>query len=284
VTVVITGRQPVRVITAGDGPGVLVNRDTVNPVFTSVVQGFDWQDVTASVHDALIGLPYDGDSDLYATVQPGQSVVMDYMRNAKNWGPSPGQAAAQINALGLAKDSSVNAPAYGPAKDSSVNGPAYGPVTVTDSGLLAVESGGNLESILQQTQTGIPPNVQNLQSANLNSVTTAGNPTVINTFASAGRIWAVILSLGANSNAAFVAAVTPIWVQLEIDHALTIKTLAILQSLLTQPSQITNQCVPLPMYGYPFAAGDTLQLDVNNGVGPANTAIRAAVHVLYTTP
>lgn len=98
----IVGPQPVRVIAAGDGPGVLVNRDLTNQAWTSTEQGFNAGDVTASIHDPLIGIPYDGDEDVYATVATGVSIQMDYMQNAQNWAPSPAQAAQQISALGLA--------------------------------------------------------------------------------------------------------------------------------------------------------------------------------------
>lgn len=94
--------QPARVISAGDGPGVLVNRDETNQVFISPNAGFNATDVTASILDPLVGIPFDGQEDIYACVAGGVSVTVDYILGAQNWEPSPAQAAAQINALGLA--------------------------------------------------------------------------------------------------------------------------------------------------------------------------------------
>jgi hypothetical protein len=97
-----TPNQPVHVVWAGSNPGVLVNRDESNSAYTSPNPGFSPGDPTCSIHDALIGIPYDGTTDVYATVEPGVSILMDYMENAQNWQPSPAQAAVQIAELGLA--------------------------------------------------------------------------------------------------------------------------------------------------------------------------------------
>lgn len=99
----VTSQAPARVVVGGSGPGVLVNRDLVNAVYTSPNFNFSSGDPTASIHDPLIGIPYDGESDVYAVASPGNlPSLMDFIENADNWAPSPAQAAQQISLLGLA--------------------------------------------------------------------------------------------------------------------------------------------------------------------------------------
>lgn len=104
---VISGVQPALVIRAGDGPGVLVNRDLVNVAYLNDDQAYNVQDVDASILDPLVGIPFDGSENVYALAAAGVSLTVDYIKNALNWTPSPAQAAASISALGLARDTTV---------------------------------------------------------------------------------------------------------------------------------------------------------------------------------
>jgi len=91
--------KPVPVITAGDGPGVLVNRDPVNQVFVGPDTGIFGGNINSvSVLDPLVGIPFPGDTDLYAVAPPGVASVMavDYIVGAQNWSPSPQQVAAAL--------------------------------------------------------------------------------------------------------------------------------------------------------------------------------------------
>jgi len=125
------GYQPVRVITAGDGPGVLVNRDiTQQAIIGPNVSIFGSNPSSASILDPLVGIPFEGDTDIYAaTLVQGAAINVDYILDAKNWTPSPDMAAQQIAALGLALETtqkSQMAPGLTIAQDIFGNGvPLY---------------------------------------------------------------------------------------------------------------------------------------------------------------
>ena len=90
----------------GWGPGCLANTDLVNPVYFG-----HGQDLSQSSDQipALGAIPVDGSRDIYgSTLVSGTSVAVQSMPGVTNWAPSPAQVSAQINALGLAKDTTVN--------------------------------------------------------------------------------------------------------------------------------------------------------------------------------
>src|SRR5256885_320474 len=98
--------RPVQLVAKGDGPTLLINRDIVNSVL------YGPREITAqnynaySVIDALGSITVDGDSDIYAIPLAGSPTV-DVVQGAANWTPSPALVAAQINTLGLAKDTTL---------------------------------------------------------------------------------------------------------------------------------------------------------------------------------
>jgi hypothetical protein len=101
-------------------PGVLVNRDLVNNAFIGPDESILGGNLNvASILDALTGIPFDGTADVFACTN-GPTVSLDYIENGSAWQPSPALSAQQIAALGLAKDTSVNAPAYGPPTAGNV--------------------------------------------------------------------------------------------------------------------------------------------------------------------
>lgn len=89
-----------RLVYAGQGPGIIVNRDLVNSALLGNYNGFNtWQE--PSILDALTFVQFSGDSDVYGTAQTA-TLTVDVMPDMQNWAPSPGQAAASIAAIGLA--------------------------------------------------------------------------------------------------------------------------------------------------------------------------------------
>jgi hypothetical protein len=170
--------QPARVITAGDGPGVLVNRDITNQCYIAPIQAFDPGDVTASILDPLVGIPFDGDSDEYATVAAGISITVDYIQNGENWTPSPEQAAQQIASLGLATH------AEQVVQETSI------PTNISTTGVPL------LAAPLVQSASGTPVNIPAVASNQVITFTPGG--TVI----PVGGNISYEASLRANSNAA----------------------------------------------------------------------------------
>lgn len=103
------GVNPERVVRAGDGPGVLVNRDFTNFLWigpnSSIVGG---NPNIVSILDALVGIPVSGESDIWAcSPSNAYTIQTDFMPRAHSWQPSPAQQATQIASLGLALDTSV---------------------------------------------------------------------------------------------------------------------------------------------------------------------------------
>lgn len=97
--------NPYRLVSAGDGPCLLINRDLTNQVLIgpdSGIQGGNPNSV--SVIDPLGSTAVDGKDDVYGIRVPGASTRpnVDVQVGASYWAPSPAQVAAQINALGLA--------------------------------------------------------------------------------------------------------------------------------------------------------------------------------------
>lgn len=113
-------------VNSGDGPCLIVNRDLVsqlligkdNSVFSKGATG------DVSVVDPLGSVAVNGREALYGMgLQASGTISVDIMKNASYWAPSPAQVAAQINALGLAKDTTVaavQANTNGVAKDVTV--------------------------------------------------------------------------------------------------------------------------------------------------------------------
>jgi hypothetical protein len=114
---------------------------------------------------------------------PANTLPLLVFPGGGNWAPSPAQVAAQINALGLAKDTSVNAP-------------SYNPITVANPGLIATQAtlagqtSGGLTIAGNIAAAGAPP-------INLKSTTQIANGLAI----TAGTTTALTAVTGINQNA-----------------------------------------------------------------------------------
>ena len=100
-----------QLINAGDGPCLIINRDLVTPLIiaddnSQIGNKTIIGDPNLSVIDALGSIAVDGIKPVFGLATAG-SIEVDIKKGAINWSPSPAQVAAQINALGLAKDASV---------------------------------------------------------------------------------------------------------------------------------------------------------------------------------
>ena len=140
-TQIAVGVRPVQVCPPlGKGSSVTVyNQDILNPVTVSrnnsvglnASNGAPIQPLTSAVMDATYAL--------YA-VAPAGTAALIILPGGGSMSPSPAQIATQISALGLAKDTSVNAPSYGPPTHidvattltGAVNAPGYNPPNHND--------------------------------------------------------------------------------------------------------------------------------------------------------
>lgn len=100
-------------VNAGDGPSLIINRDLTNILLVGRDKALGRQGQVAgsdlSLIDPLGSMAVDGTETLFGQgVQATGTISIDVKQGATNWAPSPAQVAAQINALGLAKDTTVN--------------------------------------------------------------------------------------------------------------------------------------------------------------------------------
>lgn len=121
--------RPVRVVMAGDGPSLIVNRDLVNSVAYGD-QGISSANINVySLLDPLGSINVDGTSDVWVIPLTGTATV-DVTAGSTNWSPSPAQIAAQLSTSGLALNSTlagVNTTLGSPAQQIS-------PVVLTAQG------------------------------------------------------------------------------------------------------------------------------------------------------
>ncbi len=103
--------EATRVVTAGDGPCVIVNRDLANSCYWSDSNTISPDNpATYSILDPLGAIPVSGNSDIYlCTPNSGTTVTVDVIRKGLNWAPSPVLQAEQIvaNGVPLVRNSNV---------------------------------------------------------------------------------------------------------------------------------------------------------------------------------
>lgn len=123
----------------GDGPVLIVNRDLTN----SALIGWDSSvnPTESTLLDPLGSQAFDGKQDLYITAVTGQPQIQ-VIPGGTQWAPSPAQVAAQINTLGLMKDTTgqtINTTAGGTT--TAVNGV---PLGISNTGVPLLNKANNL--------------------------------------------------------------------------------------------------------------------------------------------
>lgn len=240
----------------GNGPVLLANQDLVNAVTIGNNQGISIDGMNGDVIPALGSIGYIGGQPLFA-IAPAGTAALTVIAGGTSWAPSPAQVALQIEALGLAKDTSVQ------QVHTSVSG-------LSQTG----------QTIAQEAQTlGGPPFVPQLKSATVVRQSVAVTPFF--TFPSAGRIWAIDLSYFITTNNSYAVSTSQTYAALETGSG---KSLAIVELGASNPNQGFGGQSTKPLNGLPIVAGDTLILDVNNGAVISNLNQRASVVVLYSVP
>lgn len=104
----VTARSTVarQVCWAGQGPQLVVNRDTSATVYLGDDEGMDPGGNDVLILDPLGSLSLDGRRTWWAMTQTGTALV-ETVPGGNGWSPSPEQIALQLVTAGLAKDSSV---------------------------------------------------------------------------------------------------------------------------------------------------------------------------------
>lgn len=118
------------------------------------------------------------------------------------------------------------------------------------------------------------------------SVTGAGAqpPTTFFTFSRAGFVWGAHLSFAADTNGAYAAASQRLYAQVKL---LTLGfVICTIELLISAPNQIANGDGDPSFPGLAVAAGEKIQLDVNNnvGIGGGNGLLSASTVVFVSQP
>jgi hypothetical protein len=250
---------------------MIVNPDIINPIYVGNDPG-----------QQLISVPPLGsmslsaeNHDIWVSTSGGNYVVNAFlMPNGSNWTPSPAQVAAQINALGLAKDTTVQT-------TNTISGQ-----TNTILGTPSQET-GNLATAANQLVTGVAPLVPNyfiVGSHGLGPAVTAisGPPTT------GFRLWNISLTYGLYANGTLAAAQTGfaairthvggLWLNV-VDNGIGLFSAS---NTSGSAQSVVGQVIPLN--GYPIAAGESLDLNVNGGTSITNILQRCAFSIYYSVP
>lgn len=181
-----------------------------------------------------------------------------------------------------------------PALDSSVNNPAYGPATENTltgigSQLGSPAQDGTVAGVTSQlANSGAAPFVPNLKSVSSRQK----GPGVYNllTFPSIGgvltfyRLWNAVISLAAGSNNSYNAGITQMYGELRTGSGISLGIVELCIGGATAGSTPMN-ANPAPCVvnhnGVEVESGDTLILDVNNGVTITNLNLRASASLSY---
>lgn len=179
---------------------------------------------------------------------PGPSVQVDVIPNGSYWAPSPAQAAEQIAALGLAKDTSVQA---------------------TNS----------------QLGTGVAPAVASITSAMAIDVGPGASPFVVFQLTANGRIWGACLSGVTESTSGGSNARVYTLAQIDGGGVPGQGTpLAILEMGAMNQLNVDSDSVYVPFNGVSVVKGTKLYLIINGGSSISGVTITGSVIFFYSIP
>jgi hypothetical protein len=174
--------RPVQLVHAGDGATLLINRDIVNSVLYGdrniVAQNYS----AYSVIDALGSVTVDGLSDIWAIPLAGTPTI-DVVQGAAAWTPSPALVAAQINTLGLAKDTTLQTTNSNTSTTASNTATTASNVNTVNSTLGTPAQRLDVQGLtVGGTPGGVPPlrGTDNLGVAAAQTIATGVNAVLIN--------------------------------------------------------------------------------------------------------
>ncbi len=260
-TQIAVGPQPVQVCPPlGPGVNVTVYNADINNVVTisrnnsvalNASNGAPIQPLTSAVLDASHAL--------YA-VAPSGTAALVILPLGGTLSPSPSQIAAQIDAIGLAKDTSVNNPAFGPATQSAqVNQETAIPANIQ--------------------VYGTPPFIPGVMSFSGTRLSAAGSPYTLNTFTQDSRVWYAMLSLSIATDSTYAGGLQGVFATLATGSGTVILAC---EGAIGGPNQNSDANQNVSVGGVEVSAGDTLVVNVNNGTSITDAFIRVSV-VVWTS-
>ena len=246
-TIKAVGIQPVQLYAApaygqSGSPFRVTNLDEVNSVSLD-------SDLTITAQSTSLPqqatVTYQGNRDVWASsLSATTTVLVDVDDDSLTWDNPIGVQIA-LNALGLAKDSTV----------------------------------AGLPGLIQTM--GAPPYILNLRSVGDVNYSAAGSPYTLVTFSGNSRVWYVGLSLAVATDASYAGGLVGTYAKVRTGSNFEIIAC---QANFGSPEESVASNNNLSLGGLPFSGGDTLVLDVNNAVNVTDAFIRASVTVLWSTP
>lgn len=262
-----TSGRPVPIVNAGDGATLIVNRDLTNQVAYGSGDIVGSNINAYSIIDPLGSIVVDGNNDVYVLALSGTPTI-DVVAGAAQWTASPAQVAQQINALGLAKDATVqgvakDATVTGVAKDTTLGTLAKDATVAKDTTVTAVA--GHTSGV--QTAGGLQSTAIRLSSAGTFTILTGK-----------AYIYAAWMSWSFVGNASVAAILTS-----EAVAYITSTNQPIIGAAgrITTPNQALSSSNSIALPGLILAAGDTISLFMPPT--PTNSVQVVSCGLIYTT-
>jgi len=128
---------------------------------------------------------------------------------------------------------------------------------------------------------GVPPYTPGLQSADIHNQPITSGVAILGPTANAIRLWGVGLSMAMAAASGYTAS-SAAFGYARVVTQLGGLTLAEVQLAVSAAGDAVNSSVTLPLNGIELAAGETVEIDVNNGTGDAEVQYRGSANILYT--
>lgn len=270
---VAVSRTPTRIqsFMAANEVFMIVNPDIINPIYVGNDIG---QQVVAVPPLGSATLGGDSRHDVWVSTNGGNYIVNAYlMPEGSNWTPSPAQTAAQIAALGLAKDTTVQT-------TNNISGQ-----TNTILGNPSQET-GNLATAANQLTTGVAPLVPNYGIVGNHGL--GPQITAITGPVPPFRIWHIALMYGMYANGALASGQTGfaavrthvggLWLNV-VDNGIGLFSGS---NVSGSAQSVVSQVMPLN--GFPIAVGESLDLNVNGNTSLTNILQRCSYSIYYSQP
>jgi len=252
------------------GSGVqpfIFNNDEVNTLYIGAQQ-----DVLAGFESSCIPVPPLGgqswpDVDIWAFAPTPVNMLI--VPGATSWAPSPVQVQIALEAAGLATSELQT------VQNTSINDPGYGPSTYDRQVLQETNIPSNIQYY------GTPPYIPGSKSVAMSLATAADSPYTLLTVPAGGiRIWSVQLSMSVATDGAYSGGLNDAYAR--VYSASAGEIYANVNCAFGAAGQTAEDQSTLAIGGIVVGAGDTIILDVNNGVNVTDAFIRCAITITYS--
>lgn len=251
------GLEPVQICPPIGQSVLIYNTDLTNVAYVGYSSGLTIYNSTQV--QPLTYAVIDASKQVYAFC-PTAQITLNVTPGGTYQSPSPAQTAAQIQALGLMKDTT------GQAIHTTLGIPAQ-----TNDVISSLPT--NLQSM------GVPPFVPGIKSAAAVQMSPGTSPQTLVTFSQDGELWYASLSFSVSTDSTFASTDGP-FAYLYLQS--TGEILLACQLAINGPGQSETANQNLSFGGIVVSSGDSILVNINNGTSVADAFIRAGAVVLYT--